>query len=832
MTCPRPITIVLFLCVGLPEAFPATLVEVYPITDTIVCAYVSDGYVDHSGPDDVAVENKLDLDLAAQTSNYSLQLPGGGELQPTQIGRKSKGMGWVDSWPNYPWVLHHWIYLVFDAPLQNGLTYTLQLDGLVSNGPQFSFTVGEARTEAIHVNQIGMNVEAPLKFAYVYHWMGDLGGADYSSFEGTPFHLREASTGAIAFSGQVEFRSELAKENGQAYENDIGYYGADVWQCDFSAFQPGSPGEFFVEVEGLGRSFPFLIGPDAMRDAFLATLRGLYHHRSGPARDLPHSDVPKPVDHMPGTDGFVVYASSALASKLSQNQIFRELPLQADTQTSFPEAWGGHFDAGDWDRNARHLKIPQFLLESYELKPQNFGDAAANVPESGNGIPDIVDEARWSIDFFERTKRDGGAIPGVLETTAHPHGGDTSWTESLKTWYLSAPEPLYTYHYAAVAALLAYVGDRDGFFEPAELSHYRMAAVEAWNWAETAVTPSDIANNTDGLTDYRALAAAQLFKLTADPAYQAAYQESAPVSGPTQALEYGSRDIQAAVGAFSQITHDSVDAELLAHSRASTVAWAKANLATWAEQRACRMAFHWWGPTIVGIGSTTPEVMPLIYAWGASDSQEDRDFFMGYIATTCDYFLGGNPLNKVWVTRLGDRPVWAVLNVDQRNDDDPDTIPGIVPYGFLSNQFHNEQHNVYNGGYGKKSCYPNDTGWATNWPIHELHFENRYPPMTAEYTVHQNSAPAVAAYGFMCGEAPSLVPQPMIEQSSPGSPGLLLDLRFPLNGAAHQSVHMSNDLENWSDLGGSADWESNFGQIREQSVTIEDSLPPLFIQAR
>jgi hypothetical protein len=61
-------------------------------------------------------------------------------------------------------------------------------------------------------------------------------------------------------------------------------------------------------------------------------------------------------------------------------------------------------------------------LLAYELAPQKFRDGELNIPESGNGIPDIVDEAKWGVDFYKRIQRpDGGVSVGFFEES-HPRG--------------------------------------------------------------------------------------------------------------------------------------------------------------------------------------------------------------------------------------------------------------------------------------------------------------------------------------------------------------------------------------------------------------------------
>ncbi|MCB1135851.1 MAG: glycoside hydrolase family 9 protein, partial [Chlamydiia bacterium] len=58
---------------------------------------------------------------------------------------------------------------------------------------------------------------------------------------------------------------------------------------------------------------------------------------------------------------------------------------------------GGWHDAADWDRRTQHLTCVLDLLNAYEIAPQKFLDGQLNIPESGNGIPDILDEAEYGL---------------------------------------------------------------------------------------------------------------------------------------------------------------------------------------------------------------------------------------------------------------------------------------------------------------------------------------------------------------------------------------------------------------------------------------------------
>jgi len=55
------------------------------------------------------------------------------------------------------------------------------------------------------------------------------------------------------------------------------------------------------------------------------------------------------------------------------------------------------------------------LFWAYEMFPSQFVDGQFNIPESGNGVPDILDEARWELEWMLKMqdKESGGFYPRV-----------------------------------------------------------------------------------------------------------------------------------------------------------------------------------------------------------------------------------------------------------------------------------------------------------------------------------------------------------------------------------------------------------------------------------
>lgn len=125
-----------------------------------------------------------------------------------------------------------------------------------------------------------------------------------------------------------------------------------------------------------------------------------------------------------------------------------------------------------------------------------------------------------------------------------------------------------------------------------------------------------------------------------------------------------------------------------------------------------------------------------------------------------DYYLGGNPLNIVWMTGLGHHRPERVLHVDtwyhpENRDQYP---PGIVPYG-PNVGMNLLDYIVFSGEYASDRAYSD----KDVWPPHELFFNNRYAVPTNEYTIHQTIAPVAALSALLSGNADgSFVPNQVL----------------------------------------------------------------------
>jgi hypothetical protein len=133
---------------------------------------------------------------------------------------------------------------------------------------------------------------------------------------------------------------------------------------------------------------------------------------------------------------------------------------------------------------------------------------------------------------------------------------------------------------------------------------------------------------------------------------------------------------------------------------------------------------------------------------GATLDPAQAKTYRAGVVTTCDYFLGTNALNMTWVTGLGPRHPREVFHLDAWCNGKGRVHPGIVPYGPWK-----KERDTGVGPWDKEWPNPTLHPSINEWPGNERWFENRNAPMTAEFTIHQNTVYSAAAYGWLCGPA-------------------------------------------------------------------------------
>jgi hypothetical protein len=332
-----------------------------------------------------------------------------------------------------------------------------------------------------------------------------------------------------------------------------------------------------------------------------------------------------------------------------------------------------------------------------------------------------VDEARWCIDYYRRLQRPGGGVSVGMFEESYPKIGWTSVTDPMKR-YVYAEDPQATYRYAAAACHLAWCLRKAG--KDADAAEYVVSARRAWDWAGKNLRNGDEAK----VRDDRFHAAAALYRATGEAPFLRAFEQDLQISAPdTMLSEWNQRDQQMGVwtflltdttgkpgpGADPALT-DRCDsgASLCEHTDGRNGGAARGTV----RLRLVR-------PDVVGFGDGPEDA-----ARRGRLQAVGRGEYLAVQYTTCDYMLGGNPLNMVWATGLGKRHPRQVMHWDSWYR--PSPAPGIVPMGPFR-YVPDAAKGPWEPAFAQATCYPG----AKEWPAHELFFENRLCPPTNEFTV-------------------------------------------------------------------------------------------------
>ncbi|MFN7140605.1 MAG: glycoside hydrolase family 9 protein, partial [Limisphaerales bacterium] len=263
---------------------------------------------------------------------------------------------------------------------------------------------------AIHVSHEGY-LQGHVKKAMVGYYLGSMGEMNIPA--GAGFRIIDVSNGAVVHTGTLHLRRDVGYTYSPApYQK--------VYAADFTALQ--TPGEYRLQVPGMGASYAFMIG-DGVAGTFARSYAlGLYHQRCGHSNDLPHSRHHKGACHRKPVlipDGNFASVNNTLASVTGDfaNSQSGAPQLRNVNASLYPfinrspiDASGGHHDAGDYSKYT--INVAQ-LAHSLMFAVDSFAGVAAldnlGLPESGDGISDVMQTAKWELDFLAKLQdSDGG----------------------------------------------------------------------------------------------------------------------------------------------------------------------------------------------------------------------------------------------------------------------------------------------------------------------------------------------------------------------------------------------------------------------------------------
>ncbi|AYN43177.1 glycosyl hydrolase family 5 [Streptomyces dangxiongensis] len=294
--------------------------------------------------------------------------------------------------------------------------------------------------------------------------------------ERLPWQLKDAAGTTVAH-GRTVPRGEDASS------------GQHVQSIDFSSYRKRGRG--FTLVADGETSRPFDISPVPYGQLRADALKYYYTQRSG----IEISDALRPG-----------YARPAGHVGTAPNKGDVDVPCQPGVCDYRLDVSGGWYDAGDHGKYVVNGGVATWqLLNEYERsrwartgQPAKLGDGTLAIPESGNKVPDILDEARWELEFLLKMQvPQGEPLAGMAHHKIH----DVNWTglpllpsDDPQQRELHPPSTQATLNLAATAAQAARLYRP---YDRAFASRALKAAESAWAAAEAH--PEMYPSESDGI---------------------------------------------------------------------------------------------------------------------------------------------------------------------------------------------------------------------------------------------------------------------------------------------------------------------------------------------
>ena len=390
--------------------------------------------------------------------------------------------------------------------------------------------------------------------------------------------------------------------------------GETNWQGDFSSVK--DTGRYYIKCDGLANSYTFEIKDGVYDDLLADSVRMLYLQRCGVQvndKDFGHAACHNSLATVYGTN----------------NKI---------------DVSGGWHDAGDYGRYVvPAAKTIADLLYAYQTDPSAYSDSIG-IAESGNGIPDILDEARFELEWMMKMQESSGGVYHKVSCKKFPgYVAPTAETDEL---FVTPVSSTATADFCASMALAyEFYKDVDASFAQKCLS----CAEKAWAWLKqnpnyTLTNPSDIvtgdyADFFANDKDERSWAAAQMYRATGDTGY---LDSISTINGELGWSNMGG------YAAVALLTMNNADKTSASYQKASSTILAQAE-------------------TMLADSDSSPYGVALKkYAWGSNMDVADKGLILSLAYRLTDnkayldaaekqlnYLLGVNPLGTCFVTGYG-----------------------------------------------------------------------------------------------------------------------------------------------------------------------------------
>lgn len=537
---------------------------------------------------------------------------------------------------------------------------TVETSGSSTTSTADSKEINDIISEDIHINQIGYRADSK-KTAVIK--------GIYKTFE-----VIDTATGKVVMSGETS--GKVSDESS----------GDTVCYADFTQLE--DIGNYYISVDGLGRSYEFKIGDNSLfAEVNDSMVKALYYQRCGMELTSEHAVE------------FVHGACHTSKAKLFENE---EIEIELN---------GGWHDAGDYGRYVVPAAVTAAdLMLAYEFFPQSF-TSSLNIPESNNNLPDVLDEVKYGIEWMLKMQDAKGGVYHKVTSRAFPD--ITTMPDADVDDLLVLPvSTTATADFAAVTAMASRIyNELDSEFSARCLK----ASVKAWNWLEgnkdfiEFKNPQEVSTGEYGDSsgsDEKAWAAAELLRATGDEKYSNYFSANYEHNG----FGLGWQNVSGfAAIAYLFTNSDNTDLKVAEGIRKAWLEKADMFVST-AEKDGYLLAMHKmeysWGSNM----NVANHAMHLLIA----EKLDNNEKYTQTAADCVHYLLGRNTMNQSYITGFGSKLVMQPHHRPSAGDSVKGPVPGLL-VGGPDSALEDDIARTKLSGKAPAQCYIDDvTSYSTN----------------------------------------------------------------------------------------------------------------------
>ncbi len=487
--------------------------------------------------------------------------------------------------------------------------------------------------------------------------------------------------------------------------------GDKAWWFDFSALQ--TTGSYFIrDLENNIDSAVFDISETVYEDVLRQAFRTFFYQRAGHPKLQPYAEAA-------WEDG----ASHLGPLQDSEARLYNT----PDSAASERDLSGGWYDAGDYNKYTNWTaNYVIALLHTYQEKPGIWGDDF-NIPESGNGIPDILDEIKWGMDSLVRMQNEDGSVLSIVGLD-HASPPSSATGQSLYGAASTSATLTTAAAFALGAKIYASLGDEDLNTYADDL---QSRAALAWAWADA--NPSITFRNNDSNVGTSGLGAGQqevdaagrvlkklaaatyLFELTGETTYRdyfdENYDESLLIS--SWYISAFQPDVIHMLLYYTNLENATAEVRDTIQSRYESAmngnnVWVQVNNS--GDPYRAYIQDYTWGSSSVKAAKGFIFYMQNMYSLGSQSSTEVESAAQAYL----HYLHGTNPLGKVYLSNM------AAYGAENSVDQFYHTwfAHGSATWDSVASSVYGPAPGFVVGGpnpfYNWDSCCPSSCGGASN----------------------------------------------------------------------------------------------------------------------